>query len=336
MAVFTPLSRTDAERIGVAFDLGEVLEFSQVSAGTVNSNFHFRSTHGEYFVRVYEEQGVDGVRYEWRLLDHLGRGGIPVPVRPGQVSPGAVSVVGKPVAVFELVAGEMCCQGSVSVDIMRRIGSLLGRVHTATDSFSVRKASRFGFSGVRLRLDRVERSGDESLRPLVNRLRATNRTLEAEAGAWSTAGADFGVIHGDLFRDNVLWRDGDVAALLDWESAADGFRLFDLAVVLLSWCFGSAFDWNLVRSLCCGYGSERVLHSRWPEQLYWACRVGAVRFAATRLTDVHLRRLSGDARASGQASTKDYRRFVRRLDALEDMGMEGFRSQLSPDTLSAP
>ena len=106
MAVYTSLSLEDASRITDAHSLGPCLEITPVSAGSVNSNFFLRSPGGRHFLRIYEEQGTDGVAYEWSLLDFLAEAGIPVPQRVAGPAPGAICVAGKPTAVFEVVAGE--------------------------------------------------------------------------------------------------------------------------------------------------------------------------------------------------------------------------------------
>jgi homoserine kinase type II len=118
------------------------------------------------------------------------------------------------------------------------------------------------------------------------------------------------VVHGDLFRDNVLWAGDDLVALLDWESASDGISIYDLAVTLLAWCCGSALDWSLARALVHGYQTERAIDEREWEGLHWTLRVGCLRFATTRLVDVYLK----DRYPPGY---KSYERFLLRLDAIE-------------------
>jgi len=87
-----------------------------VAAGTVNSNYFLDTERGRVFVRLYEQQEVDGVAYEWALLDHLSARGVPVPPRVTGPVPGALRVGGKPVAVFAAVQGEDLCQKQVTVE----------------------------------------------------------------------------------------------------------------------------------------------------------------------------------------------------------------------------
>jgi homoserine kinase type II len=119
-----------------------------------------------------------------------------------------------------------------------------------------------------------------------------------------------GIIHGDLFRENVLWDDGRLVAMVDFECSCDGPFSYDLMVCVLSWCFGASFEWPLVRGMLEGYMSRRTLCSREMAALgaegAWAC----LRFATTRLSDFSMR-------AGPEGPKRDYRRFLQRLAELD-------------------
>ena len=236
--------------------------------------------------------------------------------------PGALRVAGRSVAVFERVSGDMRCQASVTAEDMNRLGRALASGHLATAGFGWRRHSRFGGESILRRADELQalvgHELDASFGELIPRLRAR---LEAEV----PAGVPAGPIHGDLFRDNVLWRGEELCALLDWESAAHGSFVADLGVVFLSWCFRDTFDWACGRALCEGYASKRNLTGAEKSAFYVLLLRSAARFALTRIADFHLREAA--LLASG-AVVKDYRRFVRRLDTLEDLGQEQVAERL--------
>jgi homoserine kinase type II len=129
------------------------------------------------------------------------------------------------------------------------------------------------------------------------------------------------VIHGDLFRDNVLWRDERIVALLDWESASDGLLIYDLAVTLLAWCCGDSFDFALARAMVDGYRELRALSDLEWTALWWTMRLGCLRFATTRITDVYLK-------GSYPPGYKDFRRFLLRLDIVESLTPEQLGAKL--------
>jgi homoserine kinase type II len=120
-----------------------------------------------------------------------------------------------------------------------------------------------------------------------------------------------GVVHGDLFKDNVLWNGTRVVALLDFESASHGLFAFDIMVTLLAWCYGDAFDQTLVSAMLGAYVARRPLGRAERAALLVEGALACLRFATTRITDFSMRA------APGQAPLRDYRRFLARLSALE-------------------
>ena len=305
MATFTPLSLLDGARIADSHGLGSCLAVVPVPAGTVNSNYFLETDRGRVFVRLYEQQDVDGVAYEWTLLDHLMQRGVPVPPRVRGPEPGALRVGGKPVAVFEVVEGKDVCQKLVTEPRLEQVGLALARASRAGEDFPVRREGRFTFSDIVRLLDTASAAGRPELRADLARLYALHAELIASAPDLPR-----GVVHGDLFRDNVLWQGEQLVALLDWESASDGVVIYDLAVTLLAWCCGDTLDWQLARALVRGYQRERPVGEVEWQGLHWALRVACLRFASTRLIDVYLK-------GTYPAAYKSYARFLRRLDAVE-------------------
>ncbi len=305
MAVYTQLGRADAERIARAHDLGAVGEITPIPAGSVNSNYFIDTDRGRWFCRIYEEQDSDGVDYEWRLLAHLATRELPVPRRVEGPRPGEVRVDGKPTAVFEVVGGAESCQRGVTPGRAEAVGRFLAAAHRAADDFPLRRAGRFTRADVRERLDQAESAGEAALQGPI----ATTREALDEVDAELPGDLPTGVIHGDLFRDNVRWEGDTIVAAIDWESASDGARVYDLAVTLLAWCWGDAFEPALARALCAGYSAERPLADVERRSLRLALMAAAARFTATRITDYHLRGDQGGTRVM-----KDYRRFVARLE----------------------
>jgi Ser/Thr protein kinase RdoA (MazF antagonist) len=128
----------------------------------------------------------------------------------------------------------------------------------------------------------------------------TNRYVEAGA-------ATHGIIHGDLFRDNVLWQDGRLVAILDFEQASGGSLAYDLAVCINDWCWDGAPRLDLVRALLQGYETRRALADADRVALPIEVRAAAMRFTITRITDVYLARVHNPE--------KDFRAFLARSEA---------------------
>ena len=316
MATFTPMSPEDGGRIAAAHGLGSCREIIGVQAGTVNSNYFLETDQGRVFVRLYEQQEADGVAYEWALLDHLVNRGVPVPPRVKGPGPGELRVGGRPVAVFQAVAGEDLCQARVDAARAQAVGAALARASKAGEDFPIVREGRFRLEDVARLLERAHAANRPELTAPVARLRSLHAELTANYPKLPQ-----GVVHGDLFRDNVLWQGSRIAALLDWESASHGTVIYDLAVTMLAWCCGDTLDWELARAMVQGYRSEREFADGEWEGLWWSMRLGCLRFATTRIIDVHLK-------GTYPPGYKSFQRFLLRLDVVEQLSARELQQKL--------
>ncbi|HMI86086.1 MAG TPA: homoserine kinase [Polyangiaceae bacterium] len=322
MATYTELAIDQARALGRAFGL-DVAAVAGIPAGSVNSNYRLTLVDGTtLFARVYEEQDSVGAESEARLLDHLAKSGVATP-RPlprcdgagftfaldtARIDPNPAAV--RPVALFPWRDGEILCQARVTPEAARKVGEKLAEVHHAGRTFGEPKPGRFRIPDLRVRLERIGQAHDPELRAIVPELRARLDRAERERDA----NLPEGIIHSDLFRDNVLWQGGTLVALLDFESACTGSFAYDLMVTVLSWCYGDDFDERLVRAMFEGYAAKRPLSGAEVAALGTEARIGALRFTITRITDYTMRR------GLGERVMKDYRRFWLRHERVAELG----------------
>jgi homoserine kinase type II len=317
MAILTVPTDAELDALLAAYDLGARRSSGGIEAGTVNTSYVLELDAGRYFLRIYEQQGAAGAEAEAQLLAHLASAGVSTPAPlPGRDGAAVRVLAGKPAAVFPWVAGDMLCLASVTPAAARVLGAALARVHLAGPAPPPAPPlgeGRFGADELVARCDAMTKSKDaearaqsEPLRDAVIRIDRRRRT-----------DLPSGLVHGDLFRDNVLWHDGAIAALLDFESAHKGPLVYDLAVAILSWSFRDTFDFGVARAIIAGYREVRDLTPSEIEGLYAETVFGALRFTVTRITD--------DAVRVG----KRWQRFVARREALEQLGPTGLREALA-------
>jgi len=320
MALFTPMTLDAAQQIGRDYGL-DVVDVEALRVGSVNSNFRFRTRSGpSFFVRVYEEQGPAGAAAELRMLSELQRLGVPTAAPLSLLGGGqASSHQGKPVGVVPWIEGEILCLGRITESVAGRLGRALAGVHAASASLGEIPEGRFGLRGLGARLDSIERATDRFQADVA----FIRERLERYA-AISSDGLPRGLIHGDLFRDNALWRrvsqaspeELELVALIDFESASRGVFAYDLMVTIHAWCYGAQFDLRLVQALMDGYCTVRALGRDEYQALRSQGALAALRFATTRITDFSMRA------APGQAPARDYRRFLARLEAIENGALD--------------
>jgi len=315
MAILTVPRDEDLDAFVAAYDLGERRESRGIEAGTVNTSYALDLESGRYFLRLYEEQGREGAEAEAGLLLHLAARGVATPP-PVRARDGAMvrTLAGKPAVLFPWVDGDMICQRGVTEAHARAVGEALARLHVAgAPPGSPLGAGRFGPADLERRCERVACSRDAEARVLAGELRAA----VSEVAARRRTDVPTGLVHGDLFRDNVLWNESRIAALLDFESAHLGPLCFDLAVTILSWSFSAGLDLGIARAITAGYAEVRPLEESEREALYVEAVLAALRFTITRITD--------DAIRVG----KRWQRFVARRQALEALGPVGLRRALA-------
>jgi homoserine kinase type II len=315
MATYTALSTEQARRVGAEFGI-EVTGVVGIAAGSVNSNYRLGTASGyRVFARVYEEQDRFGAEGEARLLDHLARGGVatPQPLRRLDGAGFTSMVGGRPVSLFPWCDGEALCQGRVTARVAHRVGIELARVHLAGRTFGQKRVGRFRIDDLRERLPTVARAKDPEIQRVSGTLAGELDRCERE----NDTSLPGGIIHGDLFRDNVLWQGGAPSALLDFESASDGLFIYDLMVTVLAWCYRADLDQGLVRAMVEGYDSVRPLSEPEVAGLHVQGRIAALRFTITRITDYALRR------GKGERVMKDWRRFWARHQRILSLGDAG-------------
>jgi len=284
--------------------------------GVMNTNYHLWSGGRRFFLRVSEGKSAAELAFEVEVLRYLAEARFPVPVLvPAQGGAADVEVAGRPAHLFGYAAGEELSAADVTPDACRRVGEQLARLHDLAAGFPGERANPYGLDRVRAWFaDLGDGRGDAEVAAALPLFR------DELARAAGLPGAPRGLVHGDLFRDNVLWIGGRVAAVLDWEMACTDAFALDVGVALCAWCWADvAFDGERAAALLDGYRGKRRVE---PETLAalapWA-RFAALRFAVSR---VH-----GYAWASVGADRlvkKDWRRYRDRLAALRAMGDEGF------------
>ncbi|MBX3208734.1 MAG: homoserine kinase [Labilithrix sp.] len=327
MAILTVPTEADLASFVAAYPLASVRTAKGIEAGTVNTSYALELEDGQrWFLRIYEEQDAAGAGREAAVLSHLAAHGVLTPA-PLAASDGASmrTLAGKPAAIFPWIDGEMLCQRAVTPDAAAAVGAALARIHVAGHApGAALDAGRFDPAHLVERCERVASSTDPEARAMAGELREAMTRIAASR----RHDVPRGLVHGDLFRDNVLWNVAaadaakdvsacsSIAALLDFESAHDGPFAYDLAVTILSWSYGSQLDTDVARAVVRGYRAVRELEPGDREVLYDEAVFATLRFTITRITD--------DAIRVG----KRWQRFVERREAVERLGRAGFLEAL--------
>ncbi len=320
LGTFTQLDDEDARAIAGALALGTPGRLTAIAAGTINSNFALETDQGRWFVRVNEGKSPDDCAWEAALVVDLAAAGLPVAVP--RVAPDGQRFLahrGLLVSAFPWRPGRHRAPSEVTLADAAAIGDTLARLHVAASARppGTWREGIYQFADIVARFEGFRGSRDPALAHAIEVLGDEFAWLTRQAGV--RAAARHGVIHHDLFRDNVLWDDGRLVAILDFEQAARGSFVYDLAVAVNDWCWdpargaGRELRADLARAMIDAYARAHPLTQADRDALPVELRAAAARFTVTRITDVHLRQVDNP--------DKDFRAFLARVEHWRGAGL---------------
>ncbi len=283
MAVYTEVSDEELEAFLADYDLGEVLAFKGIAEGVENSNFLLTTEQGNFILTLYEKR-VDprDLPYFLGLMEHLAERGIacplPVHARDGRA---LRELVGRPAVIISFLEG--LWPRRIHPQHCRELGAALARLHLAGRDFPLSRPNALSVAAWRPLFEACAPRAHEVRPELAGELARELDFLEAHWPAELPAG----VIHADLFPDNVFFRHEKLTGLIDFYFACNDLFAYDLAICLNAWCFepDNAFNATKARCLLRSYAATRDVSRAELEALPVLARGAAMRFLLTRLYD---------------------------------------------------
>ncbi|MEW5839021.1 MAG: homoserine kinase [Pseudomonadota bacterium] len=301
MSVYTRVERPQLEAFLAAFNAGQLVEYTGISAGIENTNYFVTTDQGRYVLTLFEQLSADELPFFLNLMAHLAEHGVPT-AHPLANRSGSYldELCAKPAALVQRLHGSTLDQPQVGH--CAAIGQALAEFHLAGQSYP---------------LERANPRGPHWWREAVTRLQGR---LDAHSAAQLDAEIAFqfahrrdnlprGVIHADLFRDNALFDGEKLSGIIDLYYACNDALLYDLAVTVNDWCVNEQreLDASRTHALLAAYMQVRPLtveeRAAWPVML----RAAALRFWLSRLLDLHF------PREGELTHTKDPQAFARLL-----------------------
>jgi len=285
MSVFTKVSPEELSLWLRRYTLGTLVELKGIAEGIENTNYFVTTSQGRYVLTLFERLGADELPFYVNLMSHLARKGIPCPAPIADCDGALYGVLnGKPATLVTRLSGRPVLEPDERH--CARLGSVLADMHQAALSYPGRLENPRGLSWWRDTAPRVMPFLDAPRQML----------LDTELETQSALGLDQlprGPVHADLFRDNVLWDNGDtLGGVIDFYFAGVDTLLFDVAVTVNDWCItpDGEIEPRRYNALLSAYRAGREFnaeeHIAWPQVL----RAAALRFWLSRLFDFYLPR----------------------------------------------
>ncbi len=283
MAVYTEVTDEDLAQFLAAYDLGAALSLKGIAEGVENSNYLLRTEKGTFILTLYEKRVNEAdLPFFLELMEHLARQGLTCP-QPVKSRAGVAlgRIAGRPAVLVTFLDG-MWIRRPTALHCAQ-VGEALAQLHEAGADFPMRRTNSLSldgwlplFAGARARADEITPGLEDFI----------GGELAHLAQVWPQDLPE-GIIHADLFPDNVFFRDGHLSGLIDFYFACTDSFAYDAAICLNAWCFEQDASFNVTKgqAFLSGYARVRPFSAAEIAALPVLARGAALRFLLTRLVD---------------------------------------------------
>ncbi|MDP3547885.1 MAG: homoserine kinase [Phreatobacter sp.] len=283
MAVYTDVTAEDLSAHLARYDIGDLLSFKGIAEGVENSNFLLHTTRGSFILTLYEKR-VDPADLPFfiGLMEHLAARGLTCP-QPVRMTSGETlgELAGRPAAIVTFLEGMWIRRPQVHH--CAAVGRALAQLHMAGQGFELTRLNALSVPGWRPLYEQAKDRADNVAPNLAATIAAELEHCEAN---WPTR-LPTGVIHADLFNDNVFFLQNQLSGLIDFYFACNDILAYDLAICLNAWCFSPDYEFDFAKgsAMIAAYQAVRPLNGGEKAALPLLARGSALRFLLTRLVD---------------------------------------------------
>ena len=283
MAVYTDITEIELADCLTQYNIGTLLSYKGIAEGVENSNFLLRTTEGTFILTLYEKRvNKDDLPFFLGLMEHLAERGLNCPL-PVHRDDGEIlsELAGRPAAIITFLEGMWLRRPQAKH--CKELGAALANMHLAGKDFDITRKNALAMEDWRPLWNLSHDQADSVQKGLTAEIDKSLASLEAN---WPTD-LPSGVIHADLFADNVFFIGDELSGLIDFYFACNDMFAYDISICLNAWCFETDGSYNMTkgRALLKGYQSVRPLEQAEQDALPILARGSAMRFFLTRIYD---------------------------------------------------
>jgi len=279
MSVYTNIELQELETFLKQYSLGSLLSYEGINAGIDNTNYFITTENGEFVLTIFEELKSEALPYYLTFMAHLSDHGLPTAHPIADLQGDYVRVLkDKPAAIVRRLEGQNVLEPTR--EHCATVGHALAQIHVVGKSFGGALANPRDIAWSEKTAQRVlAQLSDEDQQLLKNEIQYRKQPLVSNLPQ--------GVIHADLFRDNIMFKGQTLTGIIDFYYACNDYLLYDLAVTVNDWCSreNSTLNMNSYAALLNAYRTERAFQPQEIEAWEYMLRAAALRFWLSRLED---------------------------------------------------
>ncbi len=288
MAVYTNLNENEIKDFLKEYNIGELISFSGITEGIENSNFHIKTTNGNFILTIFEKRvDVKDIPFFINIMLHLNKKGYNCPKPISDKNNNFLQKLHeKPTIIVNFLEGKS--KKNISTVDCYQVGSSMGLMHSYSNDFELNRDNSLSIKGWQTLIENCNRTVPVSvldkLQP--NLMQDIQNSFDFFLKFWPH-NLPKGFIHGDLFPDNVFFINDKISGVIDFYFSCADILTYDLAIAVNAWCFDKKnnFENKKYQALLNGYNSKRKLSKDEKFFLPLLCQAAALRFLLTRLFD---------------------------------------------------
>ncbi|MBD1135706.1 homoserine kinase [Pelagibacterales bacterium SAG-MED47] len=285
MAVYTKINKKDISYINKKFEIEKIISFKGIKQGIENTNYLLRSKNKKFILTIFEKRvSQNEIPFFMKLMDQLNDSKINCP-KPQRNKSGSylIKIKNKTACIVSFLKGKD--KKSLNLKNCYDIGEMVAGMHLSTKKINLSRKNSMGIRYLNPLLNSIKFKSKRFIN-IENFLKTNFKDIKMK---WPKK-LPSGIIHGDLFIDNIFFRKNKISGMIDFYFAANDYFMYEIAICVNALCFDkkkSKFLINnmKVKNLIKGYESIKKLSVKEKNSLNILCRGAAMRYFLTRLFD---------------------------------------------------
>ena len=285
MAVYTKIDKKEIDKINSKFNIEKIITYQGIKKGIENTNYLLKSNNNKFILTIFEKRVSNKeIPFFMKLMDNLNKSNISCP-KPLKNKDGGylIKLKNKTACIVSFLEGKD--KLTLSSNNCYQIGKIIAQIHGVTRKMNFSRKNSMGIKNLKPLLKSIKFKSKK----FSNLEKFLNNNLNDVKKKWPT-NLPSGIIHADLFVDNIFFKKNQLSGIIDFYFAANDFFMYEIAICINALCFDKInykFKINnqKIKSLIKGYESVKKISTKEKKSLNILCRGAAIRYLLTRLYD---------------------------------------------------